>query len=63
MARKINRDKFINDFMFFDDENNSLNKYLTRSKVSQQEKEEVFLRILEEYIEYSANLKKKEKLN
>ena len=63
MARKISRDKFINDFMFFNDGNNSLNKYLTRLKVSQEEKEEVFLRILEEYIEYSTNLKKKEKLN
>ena len=61
MARKIKEDVQLDDFLNFDLERSDLRKYLSKFKLSPEDAEEIFLRILNEYMEEGATRKKREK--
>ncbi len=64
MAWKIRKDKYFNELALFDVEKNGLNRYLSKLKLSPDEIEEIFSRVINEYLgDDSALKKKKEDLN
>ncbi len=64
MAWKIRKDKFFDDLTLFDVERNNLNRYLSKLRLSPEEVEEIFSRVINEYFgDDSVLKKKKEDLN
>ncbi len=64
MAWKIRKDKFFDDLTLFDVERNGLNRYLSKLRLSPEEVEEIFSRVINEYLEDDLVVrKKKEDLN
>ncbi len=59
MAWKIRKDKFFDDLTLFDVERNNLNRYLSKLRLSPEEVEEIFSRVINEYLEDGLVLKKK----